>query len=126
MAKRCISCNKVFGDEVLYCPECGKKLEDQKAMQDATQKPTGVSGRGSFDFQALLHVLLYDYGLVFAAVLGLIFTWDVSCVIGMMVSGAVLIVLYFEKEIAQPFKATGVAKVLAIINVIFSAIILFI
>lgn len=126
MAKKCARCNKVYGDDVLYCPECGKKLEEQSAMQNTTQKTAGGSGGGSFDLQALLHTILYDYGLILAAVLGLIFTWYWDCVIGMIVSGSVLYVLYFQKEKAQFFKATGIAKILAIINVILSIVVLFI
>lgn len=126
MAKKCASCNKVYGDEVLYCPECGKKLEEYMQMQNTTQKPAGESGSGSFDFHALLHTILYDYGLILAAVLGLVFTWFWSCVVGLIVSGAVLAAPYLDKEKTQNFKARGVAKVLAIINVILSIVVLFI
>lgn len=123
MAKKCTNCNKVYGDEVLYCPECGKKLEEQRAMQNTTQRQ--VASSGSFDFQALLHTLLYDYGLILAAVLGFAFTWFWDCIVGLIVSGAILVSLHFEKEKTQNFKAIGVAKVMAIINVILSVVILF-
>ena len=126
MAKKCASCNKIYGDQMLYCPECGKKLEEQRVIQDMTQKPAGGASGGNFDLQVLLHTLLYDYGAILAAVLGFLFTWYWDCVIGMIVSGSVLYVLYFQKEKAQIFKATGIAKILAIINVILSVIVLFI
>lgn len=117
MAKKCLNCNELFGDEVLYCPECGTKLVEYK---EDIIKPKNELNIGNIDFQALLHMIFYDYGMILAAVVGFLVSWNWDCTIGLLISGAVLYVFYFQKEKAQIFKATGIAKVLAIINVILS------
>jgi hypothetical protein len=112
MAKKCNHCNSVFGDDVLYCPECGSKTVtlNQQPQSHHSSQSTG------FNFM--------EWSLLAVAILGLYMVWEVNWEWGAVLGIGVLITPYVDKR-GIDFKAPMACKVIAIIDLVLAALCLF-
>ena len=128
MAKKCPSCNRVYDDSVIYCQDCGRKLETQTGM-DRDNGNTGMSrnnGAGNFDVSKfnLKGINFAEWSLLIAAILGLIIAWEVSYVLGGGIGVGVLLAPRYDKQNIQ-FKAPLVTKIIAIATIALCVVCMF-
>lgn len=128
MAKKCTGCNRVYDDSMMYCQECGRKLEPQTDMVPEPGN-TGMrrnNGTNNFDMSKfnLKDFNLAEWSLLIAAVLGLFIAWEVSYVLGGGIAVGVLLAPRYDKQNIQ-FKAPLVTKILAIANIVLCVICMF-
>lgn len=118
MAKKCYGCNSVYQDDtVLYCPNCGMKVEalevEQKSESQVQNTQSIVDMVKNLDWMGLYQKLFVEYVLVTLAVIALL--WQ-TVAFSLIISVAVLITPFIDKQ--REYKCIMLSRILTAINIV--------
>lgn len=116
MAKKCMGCNSVFDDTVVYCPNCGRKVEQQEIQQMNKPQKSNSGIAANIDWSKLYKTVFYEYGLLTASIIALIWSWNWGALLGTAISVAVLVAPVLDKS--RVYKALWPSRILAGINIV--------
>ena len=134
----CSNCGKVYNDGSKFCVSCGGEIIEKESINNAAQNDQGVNNyqntmnqgqqfnapSGSM-YQGSNQTsntdktqLIYQWGPVAAAVLGVLLAWTVSMWFGLLVSlGALAVSFVMRQKVSKPIisiVASGIAVVICI------------
>lgn len=116
--RKCSKCQREFDDLVAFCPECGTKLEN---FVPVPSEPVTVGAMQQYkDASAKLDSsenVLAQFLASILVIVGLIITWEVSALIGLVIAAVGLLIGWYSTNQLNKIVSLTVGIVTVVLSI---------